>query len=128
MTGAWARALIWCAHAWPPSVISVRPTSTSSEGSTPTAAAALSHHTARTIHERTAPIADSSGMAPAALSMKSPASTIANSSARPQSEAAACGPAARNNSSVRLAMRRAPPPQRGDISFHLRRHASGTPR
>src|SRR5439155_1526177 len=57
---------------------SVRPTSTSSDGSTPTTAAALSHHTARTIHESTAPTADSSGMAPEALSMNRPASVVAS--------------------------------------------------
>jgi hypothetical protein len=109
-------------------MISVRPTITSSDGSTPTAVPAFLHHTARTTHDSRPPAIETAGVRPAALSMNKPASRMARSRARPQSAVAARGPAARNSNMARLARSTAPEPHLGSMTRPWRRQASGTPR
>src|SRR6266516_1308487 len=89
------RAVCACDHACPASITMVRSTSTSNDGNSPTAAAALFHQTASTNHDSDPPTSDSHGNAPAALSMKMPASRSASSSARPQSATPDCDRVAR---------------------------------
>ena len=115
-----------CAHAYPPSVTSVMPATTASDGMTPTLDAARIHHVARIAHEKIVPANDTTGRPPPALSRNTPAFRIASSSASAQIACGATEPAARNRSSGRLASSTSPLPAAGSSGRPARRASNGT--
>src|SRR5262245_16675861 len=100
-------------HACPNSVINANPTTTVSDGNTPTLPAARDHQFISTSHEQTLPICETIGRLPAALSTNKPALAIASNSASDHNAAGASGPVDKNSSKPRLASSTAPLPHAG---------------
>ena len=114
-------------HAWPTSVTSVSPTTTRSDGRTPTLPAACVHQVIIRPQDSRLPSWETTGSRPAALSTKSAALVIARSSASAQSAAGATGPSEMKNSRHKPSSRTTPLPHAGWSGRDMRRATTGTP-